>query len=71
VEPGVWKSEALELHAGEEFKVRANGAWDLSYGLDDGVANPDNGTNVKVDADGTYIVVLDLNAMTLTLEPAA
>ena len=68
---GVWTSDALELKAGDEFKVRANGAWDLSYGLDDGVANPDNGTNVKVDADGTYIVVLDLNAMTLTLEPAA
>ena len=65
VEPGVWKSEALELKAGEEFKVRANGAWDLSYGVDDGVANSNNGTNVKVEADGTYVVTLNLNDNTL------
>ena len=65
VEPGVWKSEALELKAGEEFKVRANGAWDLSYGVDDGVANSNNGTNVKVEADGTYVVTLNLNENTL------
>ena len=70
VEPGLWKSEALELHAGEDFKVRANGAWDLNYGVDDG-AIKEGGSNVKVEADGTYIVVLDLNAGTLVLEPAA
>ena len=65
VESGVWKSEPLELKAGEEFKVRANGAWDLSYGVDDGVANSNNGTNVKVEADGTYVVTLNLNDNTL------
>lgn len=70
VESGVWKSEPLELKAGEEFKVRANGEWDLSYGVDDGVANPNNGTNVKVEADGTYVITLDLNENTLVYKAA-
>ena len=70
VEPGVWKSEALELKAGEEFKCRANADWAVNMGVTDGAAVQDGG-NVKVEADGTYIVVLDLNAGTLTLEPAA
>ena len=69
VEAGVWKSEPLALVAGQEFKVRANGAWDLNYGVDDGVIK-EGGSNVKVEADGTYIVVLDLNAGTLTLVAA-
>ena len=62
---GTYTSDVLELKAGEEFKVRANGAWDLSYGVDDGVANSNNGTNVKVEADGTYVVTLNLNDNTL------
>ena len=65
VEPGVWKSEPVELKAGEEFKVRANGSWDVNLGVDDGVATP-GGSNVKVEADGTYVVTLDLNENTLT-----
>ena len=69
VEPGVFKSEPLELHAGEEFKVRQGASWDVNYGMDNGVATP-GGTNVKVEADGTYVVVLDLNAMTVTLVAA-
>lgn len=66
VEPNVFKSEPLELHAGEEFKVRQGASWDVNYGMDNGVATP-GGSNVKVEADGTYVVVLDLNAMTVTL----
>ena len=65
VEPGIWKSEKLELKAGEEFKVRANGSWDVNLGVDDGVATP-GGSNVKVEADGTYVVTLNLNDNTLT-----
>ncbi|MBR2604667.1 MAG: extracellular solute-binding protein [Clostridia bacterium] len=65
VEPGVWKSEALELKAGEEFKVRANADWGVNMGVDaDGVAVQD-GPNVKVEADGTYVVTLNLNENTL------
>ena len=69
IEPGVWQSEPMELHAGEEFKVRQGASWDVNYGMDNGVATP-GGTNVKVEADGTYVVVLDLNAMTVTLVAA-
>ena len=71
VEPGVWKSASLELHAGEEFKVRANGTWDVNCGLaEKGLASGEavqSGENLTVPADGTYIVTLDLNAGTLTL----
>ena len=67
VEPGVWKSEALELKAGEEFKCRANADWGVNRGVDaDGVAVQD-GPNVKVEADGTYVVTLNLNDNTLVL----
>lgn len=66
VETGVWKSEALALKAGEEFKCRANADWAINYGLTDGVAVQDGG-NVKVEADGTYVITLDINALTITL----
>ena len=69
-ELGLWKSEALELHAGEEFKVRANADWTVNFGLTDGAPVQDGG-NLKADADGSYIVVLDLVNNTLSLEPAA
>ena len=64
-EPGVWVSDPVTLAAGNEFKVRADGAWAVNYGADDGVATRDGG-NVKVEADGTYVVTLDLNTLTLT-----
>ena len=65
VEPGVWKSDALELKSGEEFKVRANADWGVNMGVDaDGVAVQD-GPNVKVEADGTYVITLNLNENTL------
>ena len=58
----VFESEALELHAGEEFKCRQGASWDVNYGAD-GL----NGANVKVEADGTYKVQLDVAAGTITL----
>jgi len=64
-ELGVWVSDPVTLAAGNEFKVRADGAWAVNYGADDGVATRDGG-NVKVEADGTYVVTLDLNTLTLT-----
>ena len=66
VEPGVWKSEPLELKAGEEFKCRANADWAVNMGVTDGAAVQDGG-NVKVEADGTYVVTLNLNDNTLVL----
>ena len=62
VEAGVFQSEVLELHAGEEFKVRQGASWDVNYGTT-GL----NGDNFVVEADGNYIVQLDLNTETLSL----
>jgi len=62
---GVFTSDPLELHAGEELKCRQGASWDVNYGAD-GL----NGANVVVEADGTYIVVLDLVDETVILQPA-
>ena len=64
-EDGTFKSEAIELKAGDEIKVRLNGDWAVNYGADG-----QDGANVKVEEDGTYIVILDLAAGTVTLEKA-
>ena len=48
-----WTGE-VTLKAGEEFKVRADGAWDYSWG---------NGAdNLKAEADGTYVVTITFNS---------
>ena len=65
-ETGVWVSEPVALAAGNEFKVRADGGWTVNFGVNDGVIAQDGG-NVPVEADGTYVVTLDLNAKTLTI----
>lgn len=49
----VWVGE-VDLKAGEEFKVRADGAWDFSWGTADG-------GNCKCEADGTYVVVISFD----------
>lgn len=50
-EPGVFRSERLTLHKGEEFKVRQGRSWDVNYGQDGR-----DGSNVVVDKDGNYCV---------------
>ena len=57
---GLFKSEPLDLKAGDELKCRQGKSWDVNFPAD----------NVKVEADGTYIVVLDVANETVTLEPA-
>ena len=47
-------SEALELKAGDEFKVRQGASWDVNFGADGEI----NGPNVVVDEDGYYFVKL-------------
>ena len=47
-----WESAPLELHAGEEFKVRQGAAWDLNFGVEW------QGANIVVETDGTYIIRL-------------
>ena len=49
---GTYLSEVLELHAGEEFKVRQGASWDVNFGVEF------NGANIVVEADGKYQVQL-------------
>ena len=49
---GTYTSEALELKAGEEFKVRQGASWDVNFGVEF------NGANIVVEKDGTYKVQL-------------
>ena len=60
-----FKSEAIELKAGDELKVRLNSDWTLNYGADG-----KDGANVKVEEDGSYIVIFDFEAETVTIEKA-
>lgn len=61
---GTWTAEQ-EFKAGDEFKVRQGASWDVNFGVD-GAAG---GDNIKIDADGTYVVTLvyDKAAGTATL----
>ncbi len=69
-EPGVWVSEPFAMKAGDEFKVRGNADWIVNFGITEGAVVQDGG-NVKVEADGNYVVTLDLNNLTLTFEAVA
>ena len=51
---GTWTSDVLELHAGEEFKVRQGAAWDVNFGVN----GEPGGANIVVEADGNYRVQL-------------
>ena len=65
---GTWTSVAIEMKAGNEFKVRKGLSWDNNYGAD-GVSN---GANIVVEADGTYQVKLVLgDTVTVELVPVA
>ncbi len=57
-----WTAE-VELKAGDEFKVRADGAWDYSWG--------DGADNLKCEADGTYIVTITFADGEVTVEAVA
>ena len=64
---GSFLSDVLELKAGEEFKVRQGGSWDVNYGADGAL----NGANIKVEADGKYQVKLTLgDTVSVELVPA-
>ncbi len=60
-EDGTWKSdEAYTMDAGVEFKCRQGKNWDVAYPA----------ANYVVEAAGTYYIVLDPVAGTVTLEAA-
>ena len=63
VSDGVFESDPIELKANDELKVRQDGAWDVNYGT-----NGAGGDNLKVEADGTYVVVLDIAAESISLK---
>lgn len=55
----VWTGE-VTLKTGDEFKVRADGAWDYSWG---------NGEeNFKCEADGTYVVTITFDGNNAKVE---
>jgi len=58
-EANSWSAE-IELKAGDEFKVRADGAWDNSWGGDEGA-------NLVCEADGTYIVTITFDGANATV----
>ena len=64
-EDGTYKSEAIELKAGDEIKVRMDADWEVNFGVDGPGSD-----NIKIEEDGTYIVILDLATGTVTLEKA-
>ena len=47
---GTWTSVAIEMKAGNEFKVRQGLSWNNNFGVEF------NGANIVVEADGTYQV---------------
>lgn len=58
----VWTGE-VTMKTGDEFKVRADGAWDYSWG---------NGSdNLVCEADGTYVVTITFNGTEATVEAVA
>ena len=66
VEAGIFETEAMELHAGEEFKVRQGASWAVNVGKD-GVAG---GDNCVVEADGTYKIHFEEATGMITLVAA-
>lgn len=50
-------TDLLELKAGEEFKVRKGGSWDVNFGSDGTVGGP----NCVVEEDGFYFIKVVVN----------
>ncbi len=61
---GIFKIADCELKAGDEFKVRQGASWTINYGADGAL----DGSNIVVEADGTYTIVFDANTGLITLE---
>ena len=59
-----WVSEALELNAGEEFKVRQGAAWDVNFGVN----GEPGGANIVVETAGKYVVKLVYDGTTASVE---
>lgn len=69
---GTWVSCPVALTTSDEIKVRFGAGWDENFGgsctaVDVAFEAVAGGSNIKAPADGTYIVVYDPAAGTLTL----
>ena len=51
-----YASAVLELHEGEEFKIRYGHDWDINFGVDGR-----DGYNFVVEQDGSYIISITIN----------
>lgn len=60
----------VDLEADDEFKWRANSAWDVDLGLDenDETVLAYGGANLTVEEAGNYTIILDLYAEVPTYE---
>lgn len=64
----------LDATTADEFKIRANGAWDFSWGTDEVLTDGqtyeitnNNAPNMKVAADGNYTLTFDFKAQPATV----
>jgi hypothetical protein len=69
---GKWYSIPFALTTADEFKIRFNADWELNFGgAFEAVETPfeavSGGDNIKVDEDGTYMLVYDPEKATITL----
>ena len=67
---GKWYSVPVKYTKDDEIKIRFGAAWDENFGgnaaaVDEAFAT--GGDNIKIPADGTYMVVYDPTASTITL----
>lgn len=71
-----WKTDVLALEAGQEVKVRADGAWTTNWGtsgknstaISGGIELAASGNNLSVPESGNFIVVLHANRTPYVLE---
>ena len=65
---GTWITKnAIEMKAGNEFKIRQGLSWDNNYGVN----GESNGSNIVVETEGTYKVKLVIgDTVTIELIPA-
>ena len=59
-----WVSDALDLKAGEELKVRQGASWDVNFGAN----GEPGGANIVVEATGKYVVKLVYDGTTASVE---
>ena len=69
---GKWYSVPVALGESDEIKIRWAGAWDKDFGaseitVDAAIPAAAGGANIKAPKAGTYMVVFDPSATTLTL----